>query len=158
LEKIKNPQKKMFRKGTTSRGHQRELARKGRHRSQLRVPTCGGMSTDGPQPTQGAPEKKKKKKGKSVGCFLGLFFCPLFSFSFFLEAPCFRQFVFTAALEHRGGGAGGNQQNLAWCFLCCWLSAHKQQIRRGLFHCHIQGGSRTLRMDDHSLFNCAFHT
>jgi hypothetical protein len=46
------------------------------------------MSTDGPQPTQGAPKKKKKKKkGKSVGCFLRLFFCPLFSFSFFLEAP-----------------------------------------------------------------------
>jgi hypothetical protein len=41
------------------------------------------MSTDGPQPTQGAPKKKRKKEGKSVGCFLGLFFCPLFSFSFF---------------------------------------------------------------------------
>jgi hypothetical protein len=27
------------------------------------------------QPTEGAPKKKKKKKeGKSVGCFLGLFF------------------------------------------------------------------------------------
>jgi hypothetical protein len=45
------------------------------------------MFTDGPQPTQGAP--KKKEEGKSVGCFLGeLFFCSLFSFSFFLEAPC----------------------------------------------------------------------
>jgi hypothetical protein len=44
------------------------------------------MSIDGPQPTQGAP--KKKKEGKPVGCFLGLFFCSLFSFSFFLEAPC----------------------------------------------------------------------
>ena len=53
----KNPQKKKFRKDTTSRGHQRELARKGRPHSQLRVPTCGGMSTDGPQPTQGAPKK-----------------------------------------------------------------------------------------------------
>jgi hypothetical protein len=45
------------------------------------------MSTDGPQPTQGAPKPKKKKEGKSVGCFLGLFFCPLFSFSFFLDPP-----------------------------------------------------------------------
>jgi hypothetical protein len=43
------------------------------------------MSTDDPQPTQGAP-KKKKKKGKSVGRFLpGFFFSSLFSFSFFLE-------------------------------------------------------------------------
>ena len=58
----------MFRKDTTSRGHQRELARKGRHRSQLRVPTCGGMSTDGPQPTQGAPKKKKRR---GAGLFFG---------------------------------------------------------------------------------------
>jgi hypothetical protein len=44
----KNTQKK-FRKDSTKRGHQRELARKGRPRSQLRVPICGGMST---QPTR----------------------------------------------------------------------------------------------------------
>jgi hypothetical protein len=43
------------------------------------------MSTDSPQPTQGAP---KKKKGKSVGCFLGnLFFCSLFFFCFFFGGP-----------------------------------------------------------------------
>jgi hypothetical protein len=45
------------------------------------LPTCGGMSTDGPQPTQGAPTKQTKKGSRSV-VFLG-FFCPLF----FLEAP-----------------------------------------------------------------------
>ena len=81
----KNPQKKMFRKDTTSRGHQRELARKGRHRSQLRVPTCGGMSTDGPQPTQEdvrGTKKKTPKKRKPVACF----FVPCF-LGFFLEAP-----------------------------------------------------------------------
>jgi hypothetical protein len=87
LEKIKNPQKKMFRKDTTSRGHQRELARKGRHRSQLRVPTCGGMSmsTDGPQPTQGAPKKKKKKRkvGRLFFGFWDCFFVPCFLFLFF---------------------------------------------------------------------------
>ena len=53
-KKITKSAKKMFRKDTTSRGYQRELARKGRHRSQLRVPTCGGMSTDGPRPTADA--------------------------------------------------------------------------------------------------------
>jgi hypothetical protein len=31
---------------------------------------------------------KEKKKGKSVGCFLGLFFCSLFFGVFFLEATC----------------------------------------------------------------------
>ena len=31
--------------------------------------------------------KKKEKKRKVGRLFLGLFFCPLFSFSFFLEAP-----------------------------------------------------------------------
>jgi hypothetical protein len=72
----------MFRKDTTSRGHQRELARKGRHRSQLRVPTWGGMSTDGPQPTQGAPKKKKKKESRSV-VFWDCFFVPCFLFLFF---------------------------------------------------------------------------
>jgi hypothetical protein len=39
------------------------------------------MSTDGPQPTQGTP--KKKKRGKSVGCFLGVLFFPCFLFLFF---------------------------------------------------------------------------
>jgi hypothetical protein len=43
------------------------------------------MSTDGPQPTQGAP--KKKKEGKSVGCFLGLFFLPCFFWVFFFWRP-----------------------------------------------------------------------
>jgi hypothetical protein len=60
-------------------GHQRELARKGRPHSQLRVPTCGGMSTDGPQPTQGAPKTKreKKKKRKAGRLFFGIvFFVP----------------------------------------------------------------------------------
>jgi hypothetical protein len=71
--------KQMFRKDTTSRGHQRELARKGRPRSQLWVPTCGGMSTDGPQPTQGAPKKKKGKESRSV-VFWDCFFCPFFFF------------------------------------------------------------------------------
>jgi hypothetical protein len=62
--------------------HQRELARKGRPHSQLRVPTCGGMSTDGPQPTQVAP---KKKKGSRSVVFLG-FSLFLGFFGFFLEA------------------------------------------------------------------------
>jgi hypothetical protein len=39
--------KKVLRKDTTERGHQRELARTGRPHSQLRVPICGGMSTAG---------------------------------------------------------------------------------------------------------------
>jgi hypothetical protein len=40
------------------------------------------MSTDGPQPTQGAP--KKKKEGKSVGCFLpGFWIVFLFLVFFF---------------------------------------------------------------------------
>jgi hypothetical protein len=83
----------MFRKDTTSRGHQRELARKGRHRSQLRVPTCGGMSTDGPQPTQGAPEKtkgEKKKKGSRSVVFWDWFFVPCFLFLFFGGPLCCR--------------------------------------------------------------------
>jgi hypothetical protein len=45
------------------------------------------MSTDGPQPTQGAPKKKKKKerKGKSVVFWDG-FFVPCF-FCFFFGGP-----------------------------------------------------------------------
>jgi hypothetical protein len=38
-------QKKKVSQRQQQRGHQRELARKGRPRSQLRVPICGGMST-----------------------------------------------------------------------------------------------------------------
>jgi hypothetical protein len=38
-----------------------------------------------PQPTQGAP--KKKKEGKSVGCSLGLFFWSFFVFVFGGPSP-----------------------------------------------------------------------
>jgi hypothetical protein len=83
--KKKSAQKKCFAK-TPHKWVIRELARKGRPHSQLRVPTCGGLSTDGPQPTQGAP-KKKRKKGKSVGCFLGLFFLFLVFWGVFFGRP-----------------------------------------------------------------------
>jgi hypothetical protein len=37
------------------------------------------MSTDGPQPTQGAPKKKKEEESRSV-VFWGCFFVPCFLF------------------------------------------------------------------------------
>jgi hypothetical protein len=45
------------------------------------------MSTDGPQPTQGASLKKKKGSRSVVGCFC--FFLDCF-FLFFFGAPCSR--------------------------------------------------------------------
>jgi hypothetical protein len=46
-----------------------------------------GVDKSTPVPRRPKGHLKKKNKGMSVGCFLGLFFCPLFYFSFFLEAP-----------------------------------------------------------------------
>jgi hypothetical protein len=41
------------------------------------------MSTDGPQPTQGAPKKKRKKKESRSVVFWDCFFVPCFLFLFF---------------------------------------------------------------------------
>jgi hypothetical protein len=90
----KCPQKEIFRKDTTKRGHQRELARKGRPHSQLWVPICGGMST-----ADARGNFKKKKKGSRSVVFWSLFSWSLFSFSFFWRPLGFPRFYFIVFLS-----------------------------------------------------------
>jgi hypothetical protein len=45
------------------------------------------MSTDGPQPTQGAPKKKEKKRRKVGRLFFGIVFLSLVFFFFFFGGP-----------------------------------------------------------------------
>jgi hypothetical protein len=87
--KKKCPQKKCFVK-TPHKGVIEGTSSKGRPHSQLRVPTCGGMSTDGPQPTQGAPKKKEKKRRKVGRLFFGIVFFSLVFFFFFWGRPLHR--------------------------------------------------------------------
>ena len=78
-KKSKNVRKKKCFVKNHIKGSSEGPSSKGRPQSQLRVPTCGGMSTDGPQPTQG---HLKKKKSRSV-VFWDCFFVPCFLFLFF---------------------------------------------------------------------------